>query len=91
MIEKEISIYNLIDFIETIYKGVLSIEIDLRAKSALLRTFSKESSYYTIEKLKSFVGAENALISNVKAINGEYDGYLTFYITWKNEIKQISI
>lgn len=83
--DKNISIYELIDFIKTVYNDIVSIEIDLRANSALLKTFSKESSYYINEKLKSFVEPKNIGISNVNIYNNIYDGYVTFFINWRNK------
>ena len=80
--EKRITIFNLIDFIKFIYNDVISIEIDMSSNNAVLRTFSKIDSNYIFDLLKVFVGAKNAVISNVRIFNNPYDGYLIFYINF---------
>lgn len=80
--EKRITIFTLIDFIKFIYNDVISIEIDMSSNNAVLRTFSKIDNNYIFDLLKVFVGAKNAVISNVRIFNNPYDGYLIFYISF---------
>lgn len=81
MEKKKIDLDLLLEFVKTIYKGIVSIEYDIAKSNVLLTIKSKTDAKVIFEKLRTFSEIKNIIISNILITNSNNETIL-FYLSF---------